>query len=86
MRYPKIRSYLLITRYNNKVSIGSSVNRAVEINDPTGEIYQIILKMDGKHSSKDIYNTSKVSTSLLDSISLTRTISRTLFRRTLLRS
>lgn len=59
MRYPKIRSYLLITRYNNKVSIGSSVNRAVEINDPTGEIYQIILKMDGKHSSKDIYNSLK---------------------------
>lgn len=56
MKYPKIRSYLLVTRYNDKVSIGSSINKAVEINDPSGEIYQILLKMDGNHTPEEIYN------------------------------
>ncbi|PAF28162.1 ThiF family adenylyltransferase [Paenibacillus sp. 7516] len=60
MKYPKIRTYLLVTKYSGKVSIGSSINRAIEILDPTGVIFKIIELCDGKNEVNQIYEKVKL--------------------------
>jgi len=61
MFLPKIRDYLLITRYNNKVNIGSSVDRAVEIIDPSGAIFKIISEMNGTNTRQEILEKVRVN-------------------------
>lgn len=60
MKFPKIRTYLLVSKYNGKVSIGSSLNKAIEILDPTGVIFRIIELCDGKHRVDEIYKKVKL--------------------------
>lgn len=55
MQYPKVRSYLMVTKYNGKVSIGSSVGRAIEIVDSDGVIFDILSQFNGDKNIEDIY-------------------------------
>lgn len=55
MHLPKIRDYLSIYQYNNKVGIGDTPNRALEISDPDGTFYRFIKLCDGTRSKEEIF-------------------------------
>lgn len=59
MNLPKIRDYLSIYKYNNKVGIGDSVDTALEIEDIDGIFYRFIKLCDGSRTIDEIYTSLK---------------------------
>lgn len=55
MHLPKIRDYLSIYKYNNKVGIGDTPNRALEISDPEGIFYKFVKLCDGTRTKEEIF-------------------------------
>ncbi|WP_300411226.1 hypothetical protein [Lagierella sp.] len=75
---PKIRKHILVIPYNNKVSIGNTYQSAIEIEDETGIIKEILFLCDGINTVDDIFRvvnhndnrvTKKEIVELIDQIS-----------------
>ncbi len=52
---PKIRNHILVVPFNNKVSVGNTYQSAIEIEDETGVIKEILFLCDGINTIDDIY-------------------------------
>lgn len=56
LRYPRVRKHILVVPYENTISIGNTLQSAIEVEDTTGVIYDILKLCDGKKCINDIYD------------------------------
>lgn len=54
--YPKLRKHILVVPFQNKVSIGNTLQSAIEVEDDSGVISEILLLCDGTKTTKEIFN------------------------------
>lgn len=65
MRLPRIRKHILMVPFDGMISIGSLETSAIEIEDETGAIYEILKSCDGTNTIRDIYEIASLKYSEL---------------------
>ena len=54
--YPKIRNHILVVPFENKISIGNTLQSAIEVEDNSGVIREILFLCDGTRTTKEIFD------------------------------
>ncbi|MDD7765021.1 MAG: hypothetical protein PT934_04565 [Peptoniphilaceae bacterium] len=53
--YPKIRNHILVVPFENKISIGNTLQSTIEVKDNSGVIREILFLCDGTRTTKEIF-------------------------------
>ncbi|WP_102273685.1 HesA/MoeB/ThiF family protein [Cytobacillus massiliigabonensis] len=56
MKYPLVRKHLIMVPFGQKLSIGTTPNTAIEIEDPDRLIYSVLSKCNGETTVEEIHN------------------------------